>query len=79
QCAARQFNIEQPGVVRCENLSIVSDAHKPDYDICAQCEDANTIVLPTGEMYRVCAPSKWKSYECAAKQLVSLGKSAVPR
>jgi len=57
-------------------MALVSDKHVPDPDICGQCKEAQTIVLPTGEMYRVCAPSNWKSYECAARQLVALKKSA---
>ena len=57
-------------------MSIVSDDHKPDSDTCALCVDAKTIVLPTGERYRVCAPSKWRSYECAGKQLIALKKPA---
>ena len=57
-------------------MSIVSNEHKSDYDICAQCKDAETIVLPTGEMHRVCAPSKWRSDECAAKQLLCLKRPA---
>jgi len=57
-------------------MSIVSDDHMSDSDICGQCKDAETIVMPTGEMYRVCPPTKWKSYECAAKQLVALKKPA---
>jgi len=53
-----------------------STEHTPDSDTCEQCKDARTITLPTGEMYRVCAPNKWKSYECAARQLVALKKPA---
>lgn len=57
-------------------MSIVSNEHKPDSDTCAMCTDAKTIVVPTGERYRVCAPKNWKSYECAAKQLMALKKPA---
>ena len=57
-------------------MSIASDEGKPESDTCAMCVDAKTIVLPTGERYRVCAPNNWKSYECAAKQLVALKKPA---
>lgn len=52
----------------------VSDEHKSESDVCAQCKDAGTMVMPTGEMYKVCPPEKWKSYECAAKQLVASKK-----
>jgi hypothetical protein len=40
-----------------------STEHTPDSDTCEQCKDARTIVLPTDERYRVCAPNNWKSYE----------------
>jgi hypothetical protein len=53
-----------------------STEHTPDSDTCEQCKEARTIVLPTGERYRVCAPNNWKSYECAAKQLIALKKPA---
>jgi hypothetical protein len=56
--------------------STVSNKDMPDSDVCWQCKDAATIVLQTGEMYRVCAPSKWKSYECAARLLATLKKPA---
>jgi hypothetical protein len=58
----------------CGNIATVSNKDMPDSDVCWQCKDAATIVLQTSEMYRVCAPSKWKSYECAAKQLVASKK-----
>ena len=54
----------------------VGDENKAEFDICAQCKDAGTIVMPTGEIYRVCAPEEWKSYECAGKQVVALKKPA---
>ena len=54
--------------------STVSNEHKSESDVCWQCKDAVTIVLLTGETYRVCAPSKWKSYECAGKQLIASKK-----
>ncbi len=57
-------------------MLIVSNDPMTDFDICGQCKDAETITTTTGETYRVCAPSNWKSYECAAKQLVALKKSA---
>jgi hypothetical protein len=60
--------------VRRERRSTSADEHQPESDICAQCKDAGTIVMPTGEMYKVCAPEKWKSHECAAKQLVASKK-----
>jgi hypothetical protein len=50
--------------------------HKSKSDVCARCRDAGTIVMPTGQMYRICAPEKWKSYECAATQLVTVKKPA---
>jgi len=56
--------------------SPVSNEHKPDSDVCGMCRDTKIIVLPTCEMYRVCAPEKWKSYECAARQLITLKKPA---
>ena len=55
---------------------IVSHEQKPDFDPCRMCRDGNVIVLPTGEMYRLCGPNKWKSYECAARQLVALKPAA---
>jgi hypothetical protein len=61
-------------MLRRGNIAAVKDEHIPDFDGCWQCKDAVTIVLPTGEMYRVCAPSKWKSYECAGKQLIASKK-----
>jgi hypothetical protein len=61
-------------VMRCQDMSIVSHEHTPDF--CKQCKDIETIVLSTGEWFKVCAPSKWRSYECAAKQLVALKKPA---
>ena len=61
-------------MLRRGNIAAVKDEHIPDFDGCWQCKDAVTIVLPTGEMYRVCAPSKWKSYECAGKQLIATKK-----
>jgi hypothetical protein len=57
-------------------MAIVSNEPMIDADICGQCRDAELFTMPTGETYRVCAPSKWKSYECAAKQLVALKKPA---
>ena len=60
-------------------MSIASDVHKLDFDTCAMCTDAKMIALPTGERYRVCAPKNWKSYECAAKQLVALKEASSPR
>jgi hypothetical protein len=54
--------------------STVRNEDRPDFDVCWQCKDAVSIVLPTGEMYRVCAPSKWKSYGCAGKQLIASKK-----
>ena len=59
-----------------ENTGIVSHEQKPDFDPCTMCRDGNIVVLPTGEMYRLCVPNKWKSYECAARQLVALKKPA---
>lgn len=41
--------------VRRERRSTSADEHQPESDICAQCKDAGTIVMPTGEMYKVCA------------------------
>jgi hypothetical protein len=63
-------------MLSCKNILIVSNDPMTDSDICGRCKDAETITMPTGETYRVCAPSKWKSYECAAKQLVALKKPA---
>jgi len=57
-------------------MSILSDERKPDSDTCAMCMDAKTIVLLNGERYRVCPPNSWKNYECVAKQLVTLNKTA---
>ena len=54
----------------------MGNENKSEFDICAQCKDAGTIVMPTGEIYKVCAPEKWKSYDCAAKQLVASKKPA---
>ncbi len=58
------------------NMEIVSDERISDSDPCRMCTDSNIITLSNGEMYRVCAPNKWKSYECAARQLVTLKKPA---
>jgi hypothetical protein len=63
-------------MLRCENMPLVINEHMADSDVCKQCKDAETIVMPTDEMYRVCAPSRWKSYECAARQLVALKPAA---
>ncbi len=57
-------------------MAIVSDERVPDSDVCGQCKDAKALVLPNGEIYRVCAPDNWRNYECAAKQLVALKKPA---
>jgi len=57
-------------------MVIVSNEQVPDSDVCGQCKDAENFTMPSGETYRVCAPSNWKSYECAAKQLVALKKPA---
>jgi hypothetical protein len=54
----------------------MGNEHKFESDECAQCKDAGTIVMPTGEIYKVCSPEKWKSYECAGKQIVALKKPA---
>ena len=45
----------------------MGNEHKFESDECARCNDAGTIVIPTGEIYKVCAPEKWKSYDCAVE------------
>jgi len=50
----------------------------PQLVACEHCKDADLIIMGTGEMYRMCAPNNWKSYECAAKQLATLKNPSVP-
>jgi hypothetical protein len=55
----------------------MGNEHKFESDICAQCQEAGTIVMPTGETYRVCAPEKSMSHEYVVRQLVTLEKPAI--
>jgi hypothetical protein len=38
---------------------------------CWNCEEAETVALPSGETFVLCSPAKWKSPKCADKLLAS--------
>jgi hypothetical protein len=61
-----------------ESIFAVRDDQQFDYNICAKCEDAGTFLMPTGEVYRMCAPERWKSYVCSSETANYLKDASSP-